>query len=305
MFTTTTKVIMKTPYLYAILFFTVVAIGGYFVFTHDQHTPVAIADTEDHAFWRERIREVGSKNAYEEFAASVAGVSRGWQHEQAHTFGGALYQEVGTEGLATCDSRFDYGCFHEFLGRAIAELGIASVAELNATCIRMLGKDSGFCQHGLGHGIQSYFGYSDEHFFEAIEVCSDLPQNDPIGGCIGGIFMEYNLRSMLADDRIIRESADPHYPCNELEQTYVPACYFWQPQWWYEEVIQEEEQAEVIFAELGNRCDAVMLGKAMKEICFSGIGNIVQRGDTRGSDNACDFVSDNHTYTKLCWDFVQ
>jgi len=284
------------------IFIVVVLLGGIFLWSEYQviEKPKNISSTQEHDFWREYVLKNGAQNAYEEFTESVQNESRGQQHEMAHIFGGAMYQAVGVEGLVVCDSRFDYGCFHEFLGRAIAELGLQSVEELNSTCITMLGEGAGFCQHGLGHGVQSYFGYTDKDFYKALDACRNLPGNDPIGGCNGGIYMEYNLRSMLADERVIRESTDLLHPCNKLEGKDAETCYFWQPQWWYEVFLRTGEGQQYIFTELAKQCESITAGEKMVLRCFQGIGNMPQGIGQTMDANFCNIISKSSRNRAAC-----
>jgi len=275
----------------------VIAVRGIVISFNEQVRPT-IAVSEDHTFWQERIREMGGKQAYDDFSVSVEGMQRDRQHEKAHVFGGALYLEEGVDGLAVCDSRFNYGCFHEFLGRAITELGVNSIPQLNQICIQMLGDDAGFCQHGVGHGIQSYFGYGPKDFDQAIELCSSLPGNDPIGGCAGGIYMEYNLRFMLAEDRAVRESDDIFSPCSRLKPEYLSACYYTIGQWWYEHLVYELKSPFDIYTTMGERCSSI--DERFRADCYRGIGNLLHEGESDRSPEFCKVVSPKKEYQKMC-----
>lgn len=221
-------------------------------------------------FWREHISDDGT-DAYAQFAQAVSGFTPGQQHEHAHVFGGTLYETLGLAGLAVCDQRFLYGCYHEFLGRAINERGIGVAGELNQSCLDILGESAHFCQHGIGHGLQAHFGYTDVDLKAALDICQTLSENDPIGGCNGGVFMEYNLHTMLGDISSIREEEDVFAPCNDLAEPYLPACHFWQPQWW----MQHEPATSETMSRIGDYCERMNGKSALQYRCFEGIGNLV------------------------------
>jgi len=274
-----------------------VAVGGILVNPNEQTRPM-ITTSEEHGFWQGKIQDMGGESAYEYFSIFFEDMQRDRRHEKAHVFGGALYLVEGVDGLVVCDSRFDYGCFHEFLGRAITELGVNSIPQLNQVCIQILGNKAGFCQHGVGHGIQSYFGYGPKDFDRAIELCGSLPGNDPTGGCAGGIYMEYNLRSMLAQERVIRESDDIFSPCSRLSDEHLGACYFWITQWWYESILAESSGFIDIYKALGQRCMSV--NEHFRLECYQGIGNLLHEGEQENVLDICESVSANSVYIKAC-----
>jgi len=237
----------------------------------------------DEAGWEEWIEKKGGVRSYEDFAHSVEGLREDEQHTMVHIFGGALYDTEGLSSLSVCDSRFFYGCFHEFTGRATAEKGIDSVDELNQECIDSLdGSEEEACRHGLGHGIQVFFGYTSNDLLSALDVCATLPENNAYGGgCFGGIFMEYNLRTMLAEDGAVRDSVDMLNPCSGLPDEYVPACAYWQPQWWRSGPLSHLKMWEV-YGRMGRYCKEMEenLGnteedhRIIRSMCFGGIGGI-------------------------------
>jgi hypothetical protein len=255
-----------------------VAIGSVFFLVTSPVVPTAEASLEE---WETHIRAVGPQRAYNDFASSIAERSAPEQHGFAHVFGGALFQAVGTRGLATCDSRFAFGCFHEFLGRAIRDLGLDVVNELNAGCKDALPHTFLSCQHGIGHGVQAHFGYDESHLLQALDVCQTLPDADVIGGCYGGVFMEYNLRTMWGISAIARPLGDGvQYPCTIVESVYIPACLYWQPQWWSSALVRSVPDHEARIVQMGKYCVA----SKDRNNCFEGMGNIMlsESRDNRG-----------------------
>ena len=258
-----------------------VAIVFVVVFTHQQ--PAAPSNQvvtgnplAREQYWALRIEVAGPVQAYTEFAQAVVPLSPNQQHENAHAFGAALYDVEGLSGLATCDAQFNYGCYHEFLGRAIAKEGLGVVNELNDGCVKALKSSALSCQHGIGHGIEAALGYDTKALLEALAVCKDLPFNDPIGGCYGGVFMEYNMQTMLGDEGRTRPimGGNWHYPCDELAADYQAACAFWSPQWWLNLQHQGKGATTSDFAALGKLCDETGSAALVRD-CYEGMGTIV------------------------------
>lgn len=224
--------------------------------------------------WQARIATIGGRAAYKELERSVRFFDEGKKHTQAHFFGGALYEVDGLAGLSVCDTQFSYGCFHEFLGRAIADLGISSVRELNALCFQALGSNGLSCQHGIGHGVQAFFGYTEPDLLEALDACADVAHIDPIGGCYSGVFMEYNFQTSLGEQAVTRTSDNKDSPCDVVVDRYRDACVFSQPQWWYQSIVAPKEDPYT-FSSLGGYCESLARTSSEIEQCYRGIGNIV------------------------------
>lgn len=227
----------------------------------------------DYAHWRERIVTVGPVEAYEELARSIEGLDPISQHSSAHTFGGALYKAMGEKGLFVCDDRFLYGCLHEFVGVALVEQGTSHVQSLNEACLLNFPENARTCQHGLGHGLLAFFGYSERGLKDALAICSDLPENSTIAGCRGGIFMEYNLRNMLGPDRNLRKSANPLSPCDRIEAEHHAACMYWIPQWWRASVYTPDIMSiEEAHKQMGSLCNLLTEDASVQRACYMGIG---------------------------------
>lgn len=255
------------------------------------------------AYWQERIKTVGGPVAYEELAKTIASFTPQQQHKSAHQFGGALYAVLGVNGLSVCDVRFNYACYHEFLGKAIADLGLGSVETLNKKCTEDVKKSPLSCQHGIGHGIVTYLGYDDDAFHQALETCSNLPGIDPIGGCYGGVFMEYNLQTMLAEDGRTRPVMNNDWlaPCTTLAQQYKRACVFNQPQWWHVTFIGKQEK-DTESVRIGQLCEQYE-DPSLVRTCFEGFGNIKTADvdfDPVKSRTACEEATQNPQYQLFC-----
>lgn len=250
-----------------------VATGGILRGTSEFRSP-------EEAQWARYIHVLGEKEAYALFADKVRSLTEPEKHLAAHAFGAALYRVVGVPGLSVCDERYGYGCFHEFMGYAIAELGIDSVVMLNEACSDVLKSSWISCQHAIGHGVQAYFGYEREHLDQALALCKELPYDDSISGCFGGAFMEYNMRTMLGRDASIRERTDnPAALCNSVDTLYQEGCFYWISQWWRAAFFGESSDAET-FARLGALCDTSTNTRKLHEVCYRGIGLITPQATT-------------------------
>jgi hypothetical protein len=266
----------------------VLVIGVAFVAQREAAPSAPPLGTGNERAWVEYIKAVGPETAYAALSERIANEPVPQQHTHAHFFGAALFDAVGVSGLPTCDSRYSFGCFHEFLGHAIRDLGLDVVGELNRGCHEALPHTFLSCQHGIGHGVYAYFGYdSEESLFKSLEVCRSLPDADVIGGCYGGVFMEYNLRTMWGVSAQMREpTEDIQNPCSAVDERFVPACVYWQPQWWVSVVRRETQGVDTkdVMRQIGGYCVA----SRNRKDCYEGIGNIIlsESRDQRGQPSA-------------------
>ncbi len=281
----------------------IVAATAGFALLPPQKEPKQVSSSE--LYWNGRIETIGGERAYEELAGDIASSRPQEQHTRAHEFGGALYTVLGVEGIAICDSRFSFACHHEFLGRAIHDLGLSSVVPLNQKCFDSLSKSPLSCQHGIGHGIVSFLGYDEDSFMRALEVCRDLPYGDPIGGCYGGVFMEYNMQIMLGEEGKLRPLKGEEWlaPCDTLPSEYQSACAYWQPQWW-NITLRDRGMLDIPerYKFMGSQCEQLGSSSLVHD-CFGGIGNIVPASvefDPVKSRSLCEVVSSTPLYQLLC-----
>ncbi len=207
--------------------------------------------TEDH--WRARVALAGPRSAYAEFETFVKEHPK-IQHALSHLFGGALYKEVGAAGLSVCDFAYQSGCLHEFFRQIIPDKGLDSLSEMREECERAKGR--GLCVHAMGHGVLSYLGYSKKDLVRALEICSESLPGDPMFGCSGGVFMEYN-GYMLLDDSSRPKSVtmqNRYDTCIGIPTTHERSCVWWLVRWWTEHLQHAEADAEVRFKKIGQWC---------------------------------------------------
>jgi hypothetical protein len=235
----------------------------------DEGVPVS----EWNAYWRSVIKDTSPRVAYNSLVATYANEVGGTQHEYAHRFGALLYEELGPAAIELCDDRFFYGCYHEVIGQTLINEGVGSLAELAAAC----GPDLG-CQHGVGHGVVAFHGYNEVALSTALPECDKVANPEVIDGCLGGVFMEYNMRTMLSsdDDHELRtfDANDPLAPCaGMVNEAARASCYFWIPQWLLE--VEYHEPYPERFTRVGSLCREH--AGAYTSRCFEGIGYNVNR----------------------------
>lgn len=224
---------------------------------------------------------LGAEDAYREFKAEYLGEDYGAQHTAAHIFGEVLYEKKGLKGVSVCDKEFAFGCYHSFFGVAVNKEGIGILPILDKACIAKWTIKGIGCQHGIGHGVLSYFG--DAKLLDALEACTQLSWKGPIGGCTSGVFMEYNFHTMLNPSRITLrplDQTDPHLPCSMLPEKFSKACYFEQPDWW-DKVYSHD------YLKIGELCQQITETSSM-HTCFRGFGNVVGVSTDYNPDEAID-----------------
>lgn len=235
----------------------------------DLSVPVAEWD----AYWRTTIDNTSPQTAYDLLVTVYAEEVGGTQHEYAHRFGALLYETLGPAAIELCDEQFFYGCYHEVIGQTLINEGVGSLAELVAACGPNLG-----CQHGVGHGVVAFHGYNEVALARALPECDLVANPDVIDGCLGGVFMEYNMRTMLGsdDDHELRsfDAAAPLAPCADIaSEAARQSCFFWAPQWLLE--VDYSKPYRERFAWAGQLCREH--AGAYVNRCFEGIGYNVNR----------------------------
>lgn len=216
------------------------------------------------------FRTHDASRAYEEFKSMYGDENITETHPAAHVFGEVLYEHEGIEGFSVCDAAFGFGCFHSFIGLAIAEHGIGAIQQFDEICIDSYGEAGLGCVHGIGHGVLAYYGYSNEALTTSLSACDALSWKHPYGGCRDGVFMEYNFRLMQGDaERVNRTFAHAlrHAPCDSVSARDLSACYFAQPAWW-EGALRGDSTAGHTMLSYCREVDA----QDGKEACIRGIG---------------------------------
>lgn len=265
---------------------------------HDPYDPASSPYAEKLAYWKTRIHTVGGPRAYEELAVFVKGRTVGVQHNETHVFGSALYSEEGINGVAVCDDRFEYACFHQVIGEVLNHLGMEAFPKVVEVC-----KGSPACLHSIGHGVLAQQGYAFTDLQKAIQVCETLPSDVYVHGCYGGLFMEYNMRRLLSDSQHPRPVEKNWLePCDKFSGVLGRICYYWQPTWWRSQIAQDDLMlTDAGFKHMGDLCETVT-DLELKASCFEGTGVITLNsgGTSNNGISACDLVSQGVFGNALC-----
>lgn len=263
------------------------------------------------SIWRERIRAVGPEEAHDEFARFEEQIEVSQQHKYAHIFGRALYKEEGLDGVGVCDMRFQFGCLHEYFGHVIAEYGLEILPRVAEACLKQIEKDHP-CQHGMGHGILASLGYDDVQLLnKSLEVCNELYTDDPINGCMGGAFMEFNLYESLGSEASPRNAVkDGWYsPCVSLGEEYQRSCAWWLPQWWHEYMKLVERpgvSVTVRFERLGELCRNFPVAEYRRD-CFQQLGQMTVWGadfELEETKRLCSVATQTRSELTLCLSYA-
>lgn len=242
------------------------------------------------AVWKQYMQQVGPKKAYADFIRIYKPSSPSLQHEMIHIIGGLIYEIAGIEGIGICDDTYVFGCYHGFLGNAIKQGGISKIHALNSAC--STATSPGGCRHGLGHGLLAYLG--TEELPKALEFCDTLTWQQPIGGCKGGVYMEYNFNNISHTTEHVRPlNSQPYSPCSELPSVYQYSCFYWLPDWW-------DNVYKGNYKEMGGLCQN--LEEKNRKICFQGVGGVAARSsafDLQKTVAKCNTMPSHNTQA-LC-----
>ncbi len=266
--------------LCAVLALAICALG---VMTFLSSSMVAYRDTDptyNRAYWVQELGHLSARNVYAEFKKRNETAPLGRQHFGAHVIGSLIAQKEGVKGITICDSSFGFGCFHGLFGYLIAEGGVPLIKSLDAQCVEAFGVLGTGCQHGIGHGILEYTGYTKLN--DALALCSHTTETVPLLGCSSGVFMEYNAPLTGNADALVPstrqfDAAHPYAPCTDVAEKYQASCYFELGGWLHE-----------VFAKEYTKIGAVCAG--LKEVhrtdCFLGVGAGIPAQDGYDVDSA-------------------
>lgn len=255
----------------------VIAAGFLFFRYRSTSVDSAVDFQKEKDYWHIQIVNTGGKDAYQEMILRGNSMTTSQSHVMAHSFGEALFQAEGVEGFAVCGPNFVYGCYHQFIGTAIAALGFPAIDRFRAACASKSLFEIFPCLHGLGHGILGYLGYSLGDLKEALTLCKASNFGEEGSGCIDGVFMEFNIHELTAytSGKIVPRTFSPdsaYSPCFQIENTYRAQCVYELPNWWVASMPAPGD-IEGRFAQAGTYC-AQMEDEALARVCFSGLGHI-------------------------------
>ncbi|HEY4502152.1 MAG TPA: hypothetical protein VJJ20_03770 [Candidatus Paceibacterota bacterium] len=226
-------------------------------------------------YFFDRIETAGAQAASADYITSGKRLTSPEAHRMAHAFGEALYVTEGVDGVRYCTDQFMYGCYHQLIGQAILEHGIAVTDSLLRICEESDTAAEG-CEHGLGHGIMSYFGYTVDSLKKSVDLCLFIDRVSIDSACVNGVFMEYNLRNMVSSETALGVTPRPladdtrYAPCKELDGLYGQECIIQLPLWWLYALPASMGTTER-FTVAGSYCKSLPLALE-RQRCFVGIG---------------------------------
>lgn len=211
--------------------------------------------------FRTLVKEVGAEQAYAEFRNAYGGTAE--KHMVGHVLGAFLWESMKLKGLAVCDSSFAFGCYHEYIARALLEYGPEETEKLGRLCFE--GAKAG-CPHGIGHGLFEYFGAM--RITDALHTCDRLKGIwKTVEHCERGVFMAYNIPSPMQESFGKIPSTTIHTPYEPCDTNIIPdafktSCYFSLPQRFLHEGNPPED--------VSRYCATVP--PSYRKACFLGIG---------------------------------
>lgn len=218
-------------------------------------------------YFRQISTERGAPYAYQVLRGLPHSNLDRYVHLFGHVIGDELYNQQSINGLKICTSEFSFACYHSILARAIAEQGLEKISDINQMCLEL--KARARCQHGIGHGVLAATGYEEP--LTAFAVCKTLAKQGSTIGCVEGVMMEYNLRSLEDVGSSTPRKVDKrgyYYPCSEVVNVYKNECYLEQSLWWRELLGMTNYVAmDALCAEVGN--------EENRSWCYRGIGSLI------------------------------
>lgn len=216
---------------------------------------------------------LGSRSGYSESINRYIHDDPVQVHDIFHWVGNKIYQQEGIGGFAICTDAFNWGCYHGFLGTAFIKEGNAFLPSAEKICLDAIsGKHVlNGCLHGIGHGILSMAGgYEYSHLTIALSNCDLLAASTSQNACYNGVFMEFNMRTMVAvpaGATALRafDAQKQFFPCDQLPEKYTQDCYYEQTDWW--RIVLDRD-----FMRMGALCDTLPSASKARYGCFRGIG---------------------------------
>jgi len=248
------------------------AAGGLLFF--QQHVARRAGVQASVAHWEAAIR-VDPAAARAELERSGASLDAYDAHLLAHTFGDALYAVKGLDALSLCGDDFGWGCTHQFVADAIQEHGLSVLTSLFASCAENDPLAAFACEHGIGHGLLGYQGYSAADLDQALALCRAHDPEQLLNACEDGVFMEYNMRFLLTIESsstapTLRPSdpKDPLAPCDTIGAGYAYSCAYELPKWW---LSSSALAGTARIRESAARC-LTFDASDLRRSCFEGLG---------------------------------
>lgn len=269
-------------YLGIIGIFGIIALCGVFLYLRNSQSQLPTNKTENFNYkeekkiWHAYFDQGAPSEVYDRFLSTASALDYYAAHGLSHIIGEELYSRQSWNGITLCTQDFGFGCFHGFSGAALSDRGLDAADELSSACSNLTNGEYLGCIHGIGHGILAFVG--NDSLGQALEACEPSQRNEVVGGCYGGVIMEYNYNTMQSESGIeLREfkENEAYFPCESLNAHYQPACYYEQPSWWYAswEGLGSNEPKKIV-KDMGRLCAGID-DSELRMYCFRGAGNVV------------------------------
>lgn len=171
-----------------------------------------------------------------------------------------------------CSSVCHGGCYHGAIEQYLSDkkLSLDNISKINQEIPKVCGKQEDYkvpllydeCIHGIGHGTMYI---NDGDLIVALNLCDNLQSQKGREGCYSGAFMENSSSSTNLDhpSKFIKAD-DPMYPCNILDQKYLPLCFRYQSS--HFAIISQSNWVEV-----ARLCK--MVPQEYQKMCFLTVGS--------------------------------
>ena len=192
-------------------------------------------------------------------------------HEVTHYLSRSEFdkQQSIAKVYSQCDSTCHGGCYHGTMEAYLKNQLSSKNFDLNKDFAAICGKQSDYqslvefneCLHGMGHAAMFV---TDMEFFQSLNLCDSMEAQEHKERCYTGVFME-NSSSSTSFDHASKytKQNDPFYPCNVMEEKYLPLC--WQYQSSYFALINGQDWVKV-----ANMC--MQIPQQHQDRCFRAIG---------------------------------
>ncbi|MGI9301525.1 MAG: cupredoxin domain-containing protein, partial [Gammaproteobacteria bacterium] len=150
-------------------------------------------------------------------------------HQRAHVLGRLAYSLFGVDAFSFAGHECQSGVYHGTMEALFHEEGTANIQQDVATICSVARNDffQHQCIHGVGHGLMAWANYE---MLDALALCDELESATNRESCYSGVFVENIVGGLVGamGHKTKYLSDDMHFPCNVLEDRYVPACYYYQ-----------------------------------------------------------------------------
>jgi len=116
------------------------------------------------------------------------------------------------------------------------------------------------CLHGIGHGLTKSYEFD---VFSAIKRCDEFKNGWERVSCSKGLFME-NVVNYYKGGAATIDSSDLFFPCNKLEDRFVPPCYHYHAR---HILFQKNSNFDGAFL------DCMKVPDEFAKYCYRGLGN--------------------------------